>query len=160
LPLVSVKQVKRPVGVTVIAVWNIILAVLLGLGGLIGAVEMAGEDHAAAAVAGVFIVGLAVLAIIVAVGLLHLRNWARITATVLYGINALAGFIELLLGNPFGLVGLVVALTILIYLNRAQVREAFTSHLQTEITSFSPSVEASKGRAGESEPGVGLDTTS
>lgn len=151
------RQVKRPVGVTVIAILNIIGSVLLGLIGLAGAGEIG--DPGAAAVAGGFIVGISVFTIAMAVGLLRLRNWARITAIVLYGINALLGLIELLLGGPSGAVALGVALVILIYLNREHVREAFSGRNQMEITPSSPSTEVLGEQATKSESDVGLGTT-
>lgn len=151
---------KRPVGVTVIAVLNIIGAVFLGLIGLAGAGVIV--DSGAAAVAGAFVVGISVFTIAVAVGLLRLRNWARITAIVLYAINALLGLIELVFGNPFGLLSMGVALTILIYLNLEHVREAFAGYGQTqrETAASLPSAEAPAEPAGKGGADIRLDTTS
>jgi len=117
----------RPAGVTVIAVLNIIGAVILGLIGL--AAIGAGDPDLTAG--GLFLLVMAAFTLTVAVGLLRLRNWARITATIMYGLNTLMAFIELVMGNPAALVGLGVALTMLIYLNREHVREAFTMSLPT-----------------------------
>lgn len=145
-------------GVTVIAVLNIIggaIMALAALGALGAGPELDLEPGAASAVA-IFLMTLAALQITVAVGLLHLRNWARITACVLYGLGVLFGFIELVSGSPAGLLQLVIGLVAAIYLSSEGVREAFD---YSPATWSSPRSETLQEQPDRSEPGTGFGTT-
>lgn len=146
-------------GVTVIAVLNIIggaIMALAALGALGAGPELDLEPEAASAVA-IFLMALAALQITVSVGLLRLRNWARITAVVLYSLGVLFGFIGLVSGSPAGLFQLVIGLVAAIYLSSEGVRDAFNDH-PIPATWSRPS-ETSQGQSEGSGSSSGFGTT-
>lgn len=116
-------QRSRPVGISVLAVLNVIGAVVVGVAALAVGSEVG--DPAAAGAAGAVLGLAAVLSLVVAVGLWKLRNWARITALVLYSLSVVSGLASLILGDPSGVFQMLVAGGIVTYLCRARVREAF-----------------------------------
>lgn len=117
---------KRPGGVTFLAILNIFGSVVMGFASLGAVYEMSElQDPGATAFYGLFMGTLAVFTIMIVVGLLKLRNWARITAIIIYGVSVLIGLIDLATGNPLGLFQIVVPLIIVVYLNRQHVRQAF-----------------------------------
>ena len=113
---------KRPLGVSILAVLNIIGAVILVLAAIGGGSEL-GDPAAAAygAIMGLF----GVFSLMVGIGLWRLRNWARIAAVVLYSLSALLGLVDLCQGAPAGFMQMLVAGSIAAYLCRAHAREAF-----------------------------------
>jgi len=118
------KERKRPIGVSVLAILNIIGSIFMmlaafGAGGIFSEAEAAGA-------AGAFFGLLAVASLIVAIGLWRLRNWARITAIVLYALSAILGLVSIAHGDIGGLIQLIVAGNIAAYLCRSHVREAFS----------------------------------
>jgi hypothetical protein len=130
---------NRPTGVTVIAVLFFIgtcflalLGCLFLVGGGLAAKFMPPDAHipagilAAAGVLGaiVFLL-LAALYATVGVGLLKLKEWARIIAIVLAGLSFLFGLLGLLHFHPFALVRLAIAGWILWYLLQPHVVAAF-----------------------------------
>lgn len=152
---------ERPAGVTVIAVLNIIGGAIIALLALValgaGPEELDLEPGEVAAGA-IFLMALAALQITVSVGLLRLRNWARITALVLYSLGALLGFIELVVaGNPLGLLKLVISLVAAVYLNAEGVRDAFYPPLPA--TWSSPRSETLQEQSDKSESSTGLGPT-
>ncbi|MCS7240462.1 MAG: hypothetical protein NZ651_04380 [Candidatus Bipolaricaulota bacterium] len=113
------KKRGRPWGISTLAVLNVFGAMLtvaaaLGLG-------VSGKGSGAAVALGLLGLG----QFLVARGLWHLKNWARLTALVCYGISATIGLIALFTGNPSGLAQFLVAGAIAGYLCRAHVVEAF-----------------------------------
>lgn len=130
---------NRPTGVTVIAVLFFIGACLLALlaclflvGGGVAARFMppdaripAGIMAAVGAVGAIFFLVLAALYVAVGMGLLKLKEWARITAVVLAGISLLFGLLGLIHFHPFALVRLALAGWILWYLLQPHVVAAF-----------------------------------
>ena len=118
------KERKRPIGVSVLAILNVVGSLLLmlaafGAGGIFSEAEAAGA-------AGAFLGLLAVASLIVAIGLWRLRNWARITAIILYILSAILGLVSIAQGDIGGLIQLIVAGNIAAYLCRGHVREAFS----------------------------------
>lgn len=109
----------RPSGVTLVAVLNIIGGVIAGIGGVALAVGV-GLGY------GLMLLLPALFAVVVAVGLLNLRGWARILAIVGYALNSVGGFIMLTNGNLAGLLQLGIAFAVIAYLTRPHVRSAFT----------------------------------
>ena len=144
---------QRPAGVTVIAVLDFIGAAFCIIGALvafffgtmlasfIGAAAGAngtaapGAAPAAGLMAGIGIfigaifIFLAVLAIFVALGLLKLKNWARITAIVFSALGLLMSLNGLRGGMAGGIVGPIIGLAINIwiiwYLLQPNVKAAF-----------------------------------
>jgi hypothetical protein len=143
---------QRPTGVTIIAVLDFIgaaLCVILGLlmfaggamlGSLFSAAATANGANGAAPVSG-FMAGIgifigaififfAVLAIFVALGLLKLKNWARITSIVLSALGLLGSIRNLALGfHGSGMVMTIIFLAYYIwviwYLLQPNVKAAF-----------------------------------
>jgi hypothetical protein len=130
---------NRPTGVTVIAVLCFIgacgltlLACLFLIGGGLAARFMPPDagiaGGVAAAVGGIgaiFFLCFAALYVAVGVGLLKLKEWARITAIVLAGLSLLLGLLGLVHFHPFALVRLAIAGGILWYLLQPHVVAAF-----------------------------------
>jgi hypothetical protein len=130
---------NRPTGVTVIAVLCFIgacfltlLACLFLVGGGLAARFMPPDAHIpagiAAAVGGaaaIIFLLLAGLYVAVGMGLLKLKEWARIVTIVLAGLSLLFGLLGLLHFHPFALVRLAIAGWILWYLLQPHVVAAF-----------------------------------
>lgn len=137
---------KRPIGVTIVAVLAIILGVLQLLGGLglLGAVTglvpglteaISGFMPGAGATglfgalgigAGVAAVIMAVLSVVFGVGALGLRPWAWTLGVVLFAISVISGVVALVAEFTIPvLISTVVAAAILAYLFTREVRSAF-----------------------------------
>lgn len=147
-------------GVTVIAVLNIIggaIVALLALVALGAGPEELDLEPGEVAAGAIFLMALAALQITVSVGLLRLRNWARITAIVLYSLGVLLGFFELVSGNPAGLMKIVIGLIAAIYLGSEGVRDAF-DYQPIPATWAQPS-RTSREQPQGSESSTGFDTT-
>jgi hypothetical protein len=141
----------RPTGVTVIAILDFLGAafcVLIGLGMMLGGGFLAtfvnqqgGQGSAGAAgilaglgaAVGIFCLIIAAVEIVLALGLLKLKEWARIVTIVLTGISAALGALGLL-GSfiHFSLVGtllrvciLAIQVWIILYLLKPEVKAAF-----------------------------------
>jgi hypothetical protein len=125
---------QRPAGVTVIAVLDfigagfcVIAALLMFMGGsmlasFFGAAAANGATGAAPAagimasigiIAGVIVLCFGALAVFVALGLLKLKNWARITTIVLAALGLLSSLRNLIAAFHGG--GMVVTIIILAY---------------------------------------------
>ncbi len=138
---------ERPTGVTVLAVLMIICAVFLAIGALaflfMGAaiqargmssgmaMMMAGLGAAGAAI----LLGLAVLYVILAIGLLKLANWARVATIVLIALGlvfAAMGLFSSLVHFAIGLVlwqlfWCAIDVWIILYLLKPHVKQAFSA---------------------------------
>jgi hypothetical protein len=134
---------KRPTGITMIAVVYIALAVLsllwsglvFGLGGLgslfgglFGADNVAalGTSSAWSGFLGILAAG---VQIVVAIGLLAMKRWAWFLALVSVALTVVQGVVGIFGGGPFalmcGILGLAIPVGILIYLLRPGIRQAF-----------------------------------
>jgi len=115
---------KRPRGISVLAVINMIGAGL----GFLAAFGAGAEaiDPAVAGAAGALLAGMAAFSLVVAIGLWRLRNWARILAIILYSLSAVLGLISLAQGVGQGFFQLLIAGSLVAYLCRAPIREAFS----------------------------------
>lgn len=136
----------RPIGVTILAVIGFFFGgcfVLGAIGMMLGGAVLANMARGGGgfgvlagvggAVIGIILLGLAALYIIDAIGLLKLKNWARILTIILVGLSLLrAAFV--LLGSLVHLnvitlfVGACFAaidVLILVYLFKADVKQAF-----------------------------------
>lgn len=126
--------VQRPIGVSIIAVLDYIVAAIIGLSAvgilLIGGsfADALGSAFGSVAVliAGVFLFFAALLTAI-GIGLWRLRTWALITTVILYGITILSNVFTIMNGNSNSslLVRLVIELVIIGYLLQPKVRAAF-----------------------------------
>jgi hypothetical protein len=126
---------QRPTGVTIIAVLDfigagfaVIGALLMFMGGSIlaglfsaaatangatGTAPAAGIMASIGIIAGVIVLCFAVLAIFIAMGLLKLKNWARVTTIVLSGLGLLSSLSRFLHGFAGG--GMIVTIIIVAY---------------------------------------------
>lgn len=136
---------ERPIGVTILAVIGFFFGgcfVLGAVGMMLGGAVLANMTRGGGfgvlagvggAVIGIILLGLAALYIIDAIGLLKVKNWARILTIILVGLSLLrAAFV--LLGSLAHLnvitmfVGACFAaidVLILVYLFKADVKQAF-----------------------------------
>jgi hypothetical protein len=134
---------RRPTGITIIAVLYIVLAVLSLLwsglvfgvggmsslfGGLFGADNVAALGTSSAWTGFLGIVA-ALVQIVVAIGLLSLKKWAWILALVSVALTVLQGIVGIFGGGPFafmcGILGLAIPVGILIYLLLPGTRRVF-----------------------------------
>lgn len=134
---------KRPTGITIIAVLYIILAVLSllwsglvfglgGLGSLFGGLFGA-ENVAALGTSGAWTGFLGILTalvqIVVAIGLLSMKKWAWFLALISVALTVVQGIVGIFGGGPFafmcGILGLAIPVGILIYLLLPGIRRAF-----------------------------------
>jgi hypothetical protein len=134
---------KRPTGITIIAIVYVLLAVLsllwsglvFGVGGLsslVGGVfgaESVAAFGASTGWAGFLGIITAVVQFAVAVGLLAMKKWAWILALIGVGLTVVEGVVGLFAGGLFGFMcgglGLIIPVVILIYLLRPAIRSAF-----------------------------------
>ena len=134
---------KRPTGITIIAIVYIVLAVLSllwsglvfglgGMGSLFGGLFGA-ENVAALGTSGAWSGFLGIVAalvqIFVAIGLLSLKKWAWFLALVSVALTVAQGIVGIFGGGPFawmcGILGLLIPIGILIYLLLPGIRKAF-----------------------------------
>jgi hypothetical protein len=134
---------KRPTGITIIAIVYIVLAILsllwsglvLGVGGLSSLVGglFGAESVAAFGVssgwAGFVGIITAVVQFAVAFGLLAMKKWAWILALIGVVLTLVEGVISMFAGGAFGFMcgslALIIPVIILIYLLRPTIRSAF-----------------------------------
>jgi hypothetical protein len=134
---------KRPTGITIIAIAYIALAVLsllwsglvFGLGGmgsffggLFGAENVAALGTSSAW-SGFLGIVTAMVQIAVAIGLLSMKKWAWFLALISVALAVVQGIVGMFGGGPFalmcGILGLLVPVGILIYLLLPSIRQAF-----------------------------------
>lgn len=132
---------RRPIGVTIIAIIAIIAGVLQLLGGLsllgmgtgalqpflpagMGGAELLGALGIGAGVAALV---MAVLYIVFGVGALGLRSWAWTLGVVLYAVSVVAGIVAMVTTGftVAVVVSTIIAAAILAYLLMPDVRSAF-----------------------------------
>ena len=134
---------KRPTGITIIAILYIVLAILSLLwsglvfgvgglsslfGGLVGA-ESVAAFGVSSGWAGFLGIITAVVQFIVAIGLLSMKKWAWILALIGVGLTVIQGVVSTFAGGVFGFMcgglALIIPVIILIYLLRPTIRGAF-----------------------------------
>ena len=134
---------KRPTGITIIAIVYIVLAILsllwsglvFGVGGLSSLVgglfgaESVAAFGASTGWAGFVGIITAVVQLAVAFGLLAMKKWAWILALIGVALTVIQGVVGLFAGGVFGFMcgglGLIIPVIILIYLLRPSIRSAF-----------------------------------
>lgn len=134
---------RRPTGITIIAVLYIVLAVLsllwsglvFGVGGLSSLFGgLFGADNVAtfgtsSAWSGFLGILTALVQVVVAIGLLSLKKWAWILALVSVALTVVQGIVGIFSGGPFafmcGILGLAIPAGILIYLLLPGTRRVF-----------------------------------
>jgi hypothetical protein len=141
--------VKRPTGVTIVAVFTFLGAVILALGSVaffcVAAMGMTGidaGDPVSVAIAGMAVAGgfsllvLAGVAVCLAIGVLKLREWARIVSIASIGAGigctfvSLFGFRVVFPAVPSAVCHLLVtaaAVWMLVYLTLPRVKQAFSA---------------------------------
>jgi hypothetical protein len=121
---------KRPTGITIIAILYIVLAILslVWSGGLVGA-ESVAAFGLSSGWAGFLGIITAVVQLAVAFGLLAMKKWAWILALIGVGLTVVQGVIGLFAGGVFGFMcgglALIIPVIILIYLLRPTIRDDF-----------------------------------
>ncbi len=130
---------KRPTGVTIIAILAIIVGILGVLGGVLGLAGGALLAGGAAGTAGTAASGtlaifsgvslvIGVLDIVLGIGLLGLKSWAWTLGVALQVIGLLLAITQIATNNATlggELLGMVINVIILVYLFRGNVRTAF-----------------------------------
>jgi uncharacterized membrane protein (DUF2068 family) len=124
---------RRPRGIAILAVLQILASVALLVGGLVISVA-AGlppstdvQGEAAAFALGTVLILLGILSLIVAWGLWTLQPWARKVALVFAGISLATDVASIVTGNYGSAVTLLIDLSLIWYLTRPGVRAAFVS---------------------------------
>jgi hypothetical protein len=137
-------QAKRPTGVTIIAILNIISGIIMLMGGIaliaIGSVlpgafeEGMGPDMSGipAEMVGAFgvamggiILAVAILSFVVAYGLWSGKGWAWTLTVVLSVISIALNAISIPGGNFSGIISIIISAVILYYLYRPHVKAYF-----------------------------------
>jgi len=132
---------RRPTGVTILAVLQLIYgllgtlvsAIALFFGGLIAAGGAVSGDAQTAGVGGALIIitiislVLSILALIVSFGLFNLEAWAWTLTYVLQAISLVVYVVDLFMGENVGgaIFSIVISAEIIYYLNRPNVKSAF-----------------------------------
>lgn len=104
-----------PIGVMVIGGLNILGGGLICLLALASCFIEGGEP------AGLLIAAIAAIPLILGIGLVMLRRWARIGSMIGYGLNIVGGLFLL----PASILGVGVSALILMYLSSTGVHDAF-----------------------------------
>jgi hypothetical protein len=149
LLLRELTSMKRPLGVTVIAIATLLGAALLAIGSFafffIAVLAVSGGDGGdpvSASIAGMGVAGgfsllvLAGVTVCIAIGVLRLREWARVVSIAAIGAGILSTILSVLTfaGHPvlpvvpmvFGHVALIAAAVwMLAYLARPNIKQAF-----------------------------------
>jgi uncharacterized membrane protein (DUF2068 family) len=79
----------------------------------------------------VLVIVLGMIYFAIGLGLWWLKNWARIAAVFLSGLNVVYGLFVVFI-NPFALIEIIINVLIIWYLMRKDVREAFGRKLSIE----------------------------
>jgi hypothetical protein len=136
---------NRPTGVTILAVIAFIFGAFLILGGLgvmLGGAVLAKMASSGGlgmlagvggAILGIVLLGFAVVYVIDGIGLLKVKNWARILTIILVGLSLLRTAYGLLtsfthfnvIAICFGLIFAAIDVWILVYLFKPDVKQAF-----------------------------------
>jgi hypothetical protein len=134
---------KRPAGITVIAIVFIVMAIIsllwsaliFGIGGLsslVGGLFGAGNLEAfgiSTGMAGFLGLIVAIVQFVVAFGLLAMKKWSWILALIGVGLTVIQGLVNMFSGGAFGFmcgsIGLIIPVIILIYLLQPSVRSIF-----------------------------------
>ena len=135
---------SRPLGVTIIAILNIISGIVMLFAGFglaaasslvptistidpnaAGQMAIASLAGGAATAIGAILIVLGIISFIVAWGLLKARGWAWIVTIILSIISLVIGVISLVGGNIGSIVNIVIAGVIIYYMYRPHVKAYF-----------------------------------
>jgi hypothetical protein len=133
---------KRPTGVTIIAILNIIGGIIMLVGGIgaaaVGALlpslpisegDLSGVPPmllgAGAIAVGVILIIIGILSFVVAYGLLKGMGWAWTLTLVLSIISIVLNAISLATGNVGGIISIIISAIIVYYLYRPHVKAFF-----------------------------------
>lgn len=134
----------RPLGITIIAILNIISGIVMLFAGVglaaasslvptistidpnaSGQMALAGLVGGAGTVVGGILIALGIVSFIVAWGLLKGLGWAWIVTIILSVISLIMGVISLVSGNVGSIVNIVIAGVIIYYMYRPHVKAYF-----------------------------------
>jgi hypothetical protein len=116
---------NRPIGITIIAILNIIA----GIFGVIAGFEfisLSNVSHSGLNISiGGFVIGIAIFSFAVAYGLLKGRSWAWTISVILSTISVILNAVSIVGGNFSGIVPLIISGITLYYLYRPHVKAYF-----------------------------------
>jgi hypothetical protein len=124
---VSISTSSRPMGVTILAVLNIIsgiIMLLIGLGVAALGVVLVFFAPIGIFFGGIFVI-LGIVSFIVAGGLLQGRGWAWTATLVLSIISIVIGIASLAAGNAGSIISVIISGVIIYYLYRPYVQSYF-----------------------------------
>ena len=138
----AASTIRRPTGVTIIAILNIIGGIIMLIGGIaaatVGALlpslplsqsDLEGVPSiflgAGAIAIGVILVILGILSFVVAYGLLKGMGWAWTLTLVLSVISIVLNAVSIATGNFGGIVSIIISIIIVYYLYRPHVKAFF-----------------------------------
>jgi hypothetical protein len=138
----TANTIKRPTGVTIIAILNIIGGIIMLIGGIaaaaVGAVlpslpisesDLSGVPPmflgAGAIAIGVILIIIGILSFVVAYGLLKGMGWAWTLTLVLSIISIVLNAISIASGNFGGIISIIISAIIVYYLYRPHVKAFF-----------------------------------
>jgi hypothetical protein len=131
---------SRPIGVTIIAILNIIGGIIMLLGGITlvaaGTILPSLQPSAggtAIAIGGV-IIAIGIVSFIVAYGLLKGMRWAWTLTVVLSIISIVLNAISIATGNIGGIISIIISGIILYYLYRPHVKAYFGKAIRSDAT--------------------------
>lgn len=131
---------NRPIGVTILAVLQLISGIFASLGGLYilffrsaifqrtSELENSAQSRTSIALFGGFLLIVGLIGLLLAYGLFTLKTWAWLTALVLNGLSILSSISAILFNqNRRGgdILGLIIAVVIVYYLLQPEVKRAF-----------------------------------
>ena len=130
-------ELKRPTGVTILAILSIIAGILMIIGGIsltvllttVGVMQTMpglGLLTAVGALSGIIIVIMGLLAIAVGWGFLKGSKWSWVLAIILLVLSLISGLASLVVGAWNSIVGVIIDLLILYYLFRPNVKTWFS----------------------------------
>ena len=131
---------NRPMGVTIIAVLQLIISIFAIFGGLyifffrsgffsrISELEKVPNNPTLVVGFAVFLLIVGLIGLLIAYGLFTLKNWAWLTALILNGLSILSSLSAILSNQTRkggDILGLIIAVVIVYYLLRSEVKRAF-----------------------------------
>ena len=138
----SAGPVKRPTGVTIIAILNIIGGIIMLIGGIAAAAagailpslsisqsDLSGVPPillgGGAIAIGIILIIIGILSFVVAHGLLKGRGWAWTLTLILSVISIVLNAISIVTGNFGGIISIIISSVIIYYLYRPHVKAFF-----------------------------------
>lgn len=125
---------SRPIGITILAVLDLLGGILFILGGLLfvavggsGLLSSVGYGNLSGVVSllgGVALIA-GIIAFLVGWGMWKGKGWGRMLALILYGLGAISSLVFIVLGSLTSVVGLLIFAFLLWYMFRPHVKAFF-----------------------------------